>query len=107
MNNDLSNLKVGDEVILSQRFNNDRVVKIEKITPKGFIKIGNYLFYPNGKERGGNRWYPCHISIATKEKTEIIKRKSFCRQTLNFLHELKEITYDQAVKIMEVLGDKK
>ena len=60
MNNDLSNLKVGDEVIISQRFNNDRVVKIEKITPKGFIKIGNYLFYPNGKERGGNR---CILAI--------------------------------------------
>lgn len=42
--NDLRNAKVGDKVILSSRFNDDRIVTIEKITPKGFLKVGNSLF---------------------------------------------------------------
>ena len=105
MKNDLSNVKVGDKVILSSRFNDDRIATVEKITPKGFIKIGNSLFYQDGRERSSG-WYTSHIKLATEKEIEEIERKTFCKKVLRELHDLKEITYDQAVKVMEILKEK-
>jgi hypothetical protein len=104
MINDLRNAKVGDKVILSSRFNDNKIVTIEKITPKGFLKVGNSLFYPDGRERATG-WYTAHIQPATQEQIEKIERKQFVRVVLKKLHELKDITYEQAVLFADILKE--
>lgn len=102
--NDLRNAKVGDKVILSTRFNDDKIVTIDKITPKGFLKVGSSLFYTNGIERASG-WYTAHIRPATQEQIEKIEKKQFVKAVLNKLHNLKDITYEKAVLVMKLLKE--
>ena len=102
--NDLRNAKVGDKVILSSRFNDDRIVTIEKITPKGFLKVGNSLFYTNGIERSSG-WYTAHIRPATQEQIEKIEKKQLVKAVLRKLHNLKDIDYEKAVLIENILKE--
>ncbi len=106
MTNDLKNVKAGDEVILIAwgiGRSSKTIEKVVKITPKGFIKVGNFLYYTNGRERGGSVWASSSIKLATKEEIEAIKKENYCRRALSHLHDLKQIDYDKAVKIMEIL----
>ena len=43
--NQLSNAKVGDKVIIRGHFCDEEVGVIEKITPKGYLKVGGCLYY--------------------------------------------------------------
>lgn len=109
MTNDLKNVKAGDEVILyCGRFGaySRTIEKVIKITPKGFIKVGNFLYYADGRERGGSLWNSTYIKALTKEEADLIKKENYCRKVLNYLHDLRQIDYDKAVKVMWVLkGD--
>ena len=99
--NQLSNAKVGDKVIIRGHFCDEEVGVIEKITPKGYLKVGGCLYYTNGVERATG-WYTSNIKLATDEEIEKIEKRSFCRKVLNKLHALKDISYEQAVLIENI-----
>ena len=50
---DTYEFKVGDKVLLTS-YSGRKISVVEKITPKGFIKVDGMLFYHNGKERTSN-----------------------------------------------------
>lgn len=102
--NQLSNAKVGDKVIICGRFNDESVGVIEKITPKGYLKVGGCLYYKNGSERSTG-WNTSHIKLATDEEIEKIEKRSFCRKVLNKLHALKDISYEQAILIENIFEE--
>ncbi len=79
----LKQLKPGDEVVYSYNRgfgSSENIRKVDKITPKGFIKVGDVLFYPDtGYSRGD---YGCSIYKPTEAikkriyETAIIKKSS-------------------------------
>lgn len=91
------NVKVGDIVIFTNSVGIDSVAIVEKITPKGFIKVNGILFTENGIECG------CYIRQATPELIQQTKQMNFRRYVLNKLHLLKNITYEQSVEINKIL----
>lgn len=101
---ELRDLKVGDKVIVHERFCADSIGIIEKITPKGFIKVGNVLYNPdNGEKRSSNIWAFGSISVATSEQIEIIQKNEFCRKILRKLNRLTSIDYDKALEINKIM----
>lgn len=107
----LKNLKAGDKVIIAKAYSGQneaqKVQTVEKITPKGSIKVDNKLYSPeNGDLKGNDSWiYIEYLKQATSENIEKIKQEKvirICEQKFNTTN----LTYDQAVKILEVLGYK-
>ena len=70
------NVKVGDEVIESNRFGYRHIYTVEAITPKGFIKVNGHLYYKNGLQRGSDEWHENTIYAVTPEEAQAIKRES-------------------------------
>ena len=68
------------------------------------MKVGNSLFYTDGRERASG-WYTTHIKLATQEEIEKIGKRAFCKKVLNQLRSLKEITYEKAVLIENILKE--
>jgi hypothetical protein len=100
--NQLSNAKVGDKVIICRHLGDEEVGVIEKITPKGYLKVGGCLYYTNGVERATG-WYTSSIKLATDEEIEKLEKRKFRRKVLNKLHALKDISYEQAILIENIL----
>lgn len=107
----LSSLKLGDKVVVcswswsySLRYNESTV---EKITPKGFIKVNGLLYNPNnGYLRGsGGSKLLCPDDKETKEKVKDYKRDCFVKSVLYSMRNVVNITFDQAVKIKDILGE--
>ena len=97
MKADLKNVKVGDVLIFSYRWG-DLLVKVEGFTEKGELKLTEYFIderFPHSSV--------IEIRLATKEEIEKHTRKNFVRKVLRKLHDVDEISYDQAVKITEIL----
>lgn len=102
-------LKVGDEVYVKywSSFYNYWVKKsVKNVTPKGFINVDGVLFKQDGYFRSaGARIYSLDDKKAEAEYMEYVKRK--------FVKEVEQevsmigITYEQAVKIKEILEDNK
>ena len=101
---DLSDLKIGDKVVMSGRLINDTVKKIDKITPTGLIKIGTSFFYKNGSERCSDTWNSSRIRPCTPEDEENIKKKIFCSKVLKKINDMKSISYKNALKINKIFG---
>lgn len=99
------NVNVGDKVIVSSRFGGEKIGTIEKITPKGFIKVNGILFTDCGRERGGDAWSCSYIKPATLEQIEQLNQKKYRRYVLNKLHSLQDIDYEKAVRIDEILNE--
>lgn len=107
MNNDwIKNLKAGDKVIVCYRglYSYDTVKTVDKVTPTGRIKVGCDYYNQNGRPRnhGGT-----HLEEATTEALEAIQQREVISKAVSRASALRasSITYDQAVKILEVLGD--
>lgn len=79
----IKNLKVGDKVIVSGRFNLDFVDQVVKILPSGNIKTSKSLFKPNGFERSSDRWNTNNISQYTEEKQNKINHRIRCHFLTN------------------------
>lgn len=93
----LINAKVGDVLIYSYR-RGELLVKVEGFTDKGELKVAEYFIderFPHSSV--------IEIRLATKEEIEEHTRANFVRKVLRRLHDADEISYDQAVKIMEIL----
>ena len=97
------NLKAGDKVFVWYS-GSCRLGFVEKITPKGFIKVDGTLFTQDGLERGGSDWYHTSIEPATEEKIAEYNRKKFIRATIKQMRETPKISYEQALKISEILN---
>jgi hypothetical protein len=98
----IENLKVGDFVVVSCRLGRS-LKKVEKITPKGYIKVGNTLFNKDGSERGGDIWNKYFISEATPEKIKSFQEKLIINKAIKIMRAKTEITLEQAYKIIELL----
>lgn len=101
---ELKDLKVGDLVILNREtwcFTiEEYLAKIEKITPKGYIKVRGMLFYADGTPRGD---YPYNIEVATDQKINAIKEGNFITKVLKKIRHVEDLTYEQAVEINDLL----
>ena len=98
----IENLKVGDFVFVSCRLGRS-LKKVEKITPKGYIKVGGILFNKDGLERGGDIWNKYSISEATPEKIKSFQEKLIINKAIKIMRAKSEITLEQAYKIIELL----
>jgi len=98
----IKNLKVGDEVIVVSRGcgGTERISKIDRITPKGFLSIGGDLFKLNGNLRGQSwKW----LREPTKENKLKIQQRGTIRKCFQTMDKVVDVTYEQAVKILEIL----
>jgi hypothetical protein len=77
--------------------------KVEKITPKGYIKVGGILFNKDGSERGGDVWNKYFISEATPERIKEFQEKLIINKAIKIMRAKTEITLEQAYKIIELL----
>ena len=98
----IENLKVGDFVFVCCRLGQS-LKKVEKITPKGYIKVGNSLFNKHGSERGGDVWNKRFISEATPEKIKSFQERLIINKAIKIMRAKSEITLEQAYKIIELL----
>ena len=99
-------LKVGDIVFVCGRWGKT-LNKVEKITPKGFIKVAGSLFNPDtGFERSSDTWNSCVLQQATKENVEEYMREKYIKHIHHFLQNLKnqDISYEQAVEISKIFN---
>lgn len=99
----IENLKVGDYVFLSWRMGTS-LRKVEKITPKGNIKVNGIMFNKNGSERGGDVWSKCYLHKATPEAIKSFQDEITIKKAIKLMREIKTITIEQANKIIELLG---
>ena len=102
MKNWTENLKVGDYVFMSWRMGTS-LRKVEKITPKGNIKVNGILFNKDGSERGGDVWSKRYLSKATSEAIKSFREELTIKKAINLMREIKSITIEQANKIIELL----
>lgn len=104
----LKNLKAGDTVIVHSwtwSYSSYRVSKVEKVTPKGFIKVDGFLYYPeDGRIRGDSGsvlMNPSDESTQTAYKQYC--KDVFVKKILYKMRAVTSITYEQACKIKEIL----
>lgn len=104
---EIKDLKVGDWVYVnywSAYYNYWSKKTIKNITPKGFISVDGVLFKNDGYSRSaGARIYPLDDKKAEAEYMEYVKRK-FVKKVEQEVSMI-GITYEQAVKIKEILED--
>lgn len=99
----IENLKVGDTVIVTSLYG-EAVKKVTRITPSGLIDVEGYgLFNKYGRERGGDTWSRHYLTEPTPEAIQKIREEATIRKAQNLIKKTK-INYDQAVKIIEILG---
>lgn len=98
----IESLKVGDFVFVGCRLGKS-LKKVEKITPKGYIKIGSTLFNKDGSERGGDIWNKHFISEATPEKIKSFQEKQIIKRAIQIMRSKSEINLEQAHKIIKLL----
>ena len=105
MRESLENVKVGDVVI--EHFKSERVVVVTKVTTKEVIvgerrysKIDGCLI-----DNDDDTW-SCSISVNKNRSLELLERERLVRRVVSAMNDMhvKGLTYDQAVKIKEVLG---
>ena len=102
---ELKDLKVGDRVLVSGRYNGGIIAPIEKITPKGSIRVRGTLFNSDtGYEKGGDIWSTSRIQAITPKIEEDVKRRRTI-YTAQRLIKSTVITYEKAVKIIEALKE--
>ena len=77
---------------------------VEKVTPKGFIRVQGVLYNPNGHSRGNGSWAWSTIRPATQQDIQRIQQANYTRRVLNAMHDCKGLTYEQACAIAQILG---
>lgn len=96
--------RVGDLVIITSRWRED-VMKVEKITPTGRVKVGSSYFYNNGLQVGGDVWDRSRIVPATEEMIDKLEKKKYMNLTLKRMHDFKEeLSHEDALAINQILS---
>ena len=105
----LSSLKAGDKVVVCiWRWTSTsyREKIVEKITPKGFIKVDDTLYYPkDGYARGGGSKILCPDDEDVRKKLESYQKESFVKNVLYKMRNVSIITLDQAIRINRILNE--
>lgn len=96
-------LKAGDKVFIHCN-GGKPLALVEKVTPKGFVKVNGTLYDSHGIQRGGGTYYKFSIKPATDESIQEYERECFVRTVIRKIHEVPKITYEQAVAIDAILG---
>lgn len=106
MRESLENVKVGDKVVVHRRSGNV-IGTVHRVT-QTMVMVGNNRFKKkNGDMVGGSSEYLfCYITIPEDGEVEMLKKKMFISDIANdVIKKIREgLTYEQAVKIKEVLG---
>lgn len=109
--NVLDNVKVGDDLLVfSYQYGKltRSIQSVVEITKAWNVKTNKgQIFCPNGVLRGNQGYSRTTARIATNEDKESVKQMNFRAQTLQYLHNLKNISYSDAVKIMDIIGKDK
>lgn len=100
-------VNVGDTVLycISNR-TLPQITKVIKVTPTGRIRIElhpDLQFDKYGRRMSSDIWSHSYIEVPTAEKLQEIKEKTFIEKTKFKMRDDIEISYDQAVAIMEIL----
>ena len=103
------NVKVGDKVIYEYR-GQERIVTVTKVTPTGRIRIdfNDRQFNRYGNPIGDREpYFRPHIYEATPNDIKRIEQKEVILKAYELCHtvETKNISYEKALKIIEILGD--
>lgn len=103
-------VKVGDKLLYRHSHWSNRVERIEtvtRVTPTGRIRIEgrDCQFDKYGKELGGDAWSGrAYLSIPTDEDYKRIRETETISKAESLMKNAK-LTYEQAVKIIEILED--
>ena len=107
MRESLENVKVGDVVIEHCRWENV-IATVKKVTATQIvIKGGDRYRKKDGHMVGGNGgWWVRYISVPKEGEVEALKRQKFIEDVVSEMKKrtARDVTYEQAVKIKEVLG---
>ena len=104
------NLKIGDRVI--RNYNNSLptsigvVVNITQKRGDYVVDYGNYkeTYRNDGWQRGGDIWTCSHIQLLTPEIEEHIRQINLVRKCRDEFNKKKDLTADQAERILEILN---
>ena len=110
MDNNL-NLKIGDRVI--KNYENSlptaigTVVNITEKRGDYVVDYGNYkeTYRYDGCQRGVDVWNMSHIQLLTSDIEERIRQVNLIRKCRNAFEKKKNLTADQAEKILEILNN--
>ena len=105
------NLKIGDRVI--RNYGNSLptsigiVVNITKKRGDYVVDYGNYkeTYRYDGWQRGGDIWNRSHIQLLTPEIEERIRQINLIRKCRDAFEKKKNLTADQAEKILAILNN--
>lgn len=106
MRESFENVKVGDVVILHAGPYKTKVNKVRKVTAT-MIHVGNERYRKkDGNLVGAGPWDLSWITIPKEGEIEELKAQEFIGYVVSEMKKLtaRSITYEQAVKIKEVLG---
>lgn len=81
---------------------------VQKITPKGFVRAHNTLFYPNnGFARGDSGMRLLNPKDPDVQKSvDTYKKSCFITQVIRKMRNTSDIPYEQAVEIDRILSEK-
>ncbi len=104
------NVKVGDEVIYHPGgfYSQKKVTYVTKITPTGRIKVecSKNQYNAFGTQMGGDGWNRSYIRTGTEEEILQIRKDKKIQLCLNRMEKVKELTYEQAIEILNILDGK-
>ena len=106
MKESLENVKVGDVVIERCRWR-IALAKVTKVTATQVVIGENRYRKKDGYLVGSTgSWYPNRISLPNEGEIEELRAQKFIEDVVSRLNKLtaQDVTYEQAVKIKEVLG---
>lgn len=106
MRESLENVKVGDVVIRHTGSYKTTVDKVRKVTAT-MIHVGNERYRKkDGNLVGAGPWDLRWITIPEEGEIEEMKRQEFIMDVVSEMKRrtARDVTYEQAVKIKEVLG---
>ena len=101
----MENVKVGDVVIEHCRWDK-AIATVTKVTATQIVIGGDRYRKKDGYLIGSAGWYRRWISLPKEGELEQLKSQKFIEDVVSEMNKLtaRNITYEQAVKIKEVLG---
>lgn len=107
MDRNLIGGKVGDKVIVEQYQYGSyfrKVDTIKEITKTGNFKIGNSIYYPDGRLRGDSGYSRWTAYLASEEDIEVLRKNAIVKKVIDRLRGVQSLTYEQSLEIAKILG---
>lgn len=98
------NVKVGDKVIVQERYRTD-IEEVVKVTPtKCFRTSGDGYFASDGLDKRRDAFWYDEVFLYDEEFEQQLNNENFRRRVLYGLNDLKDITFEQAEEVNKILG---